>query len=123
MTLTAVWSEDSLAHDPDRSSDPQENRQLCRNQEVMTTTTQPLQAWATKPLGKAARVAMAGIGMAMATMVLMTAAVVESGSWALVLLGVALAATSVRAAWAPTVSRLTALIATVIAIPLSLQIF
>lgn len=89
----------------------------------MTTTTQPLHGWATKPLGKAARVAMAGIGMAMATMVLMTAAVVESGSWALVLLGVALAATSVRAARVPTVSRLTTLMATVIAIPLSLQIF
>lgn len=89
----------------------------------MTTTTQPLQAWATKPLGKAARVAMAGVGMAMATLVLMTSAVVESGSWALVLLGVALAATSVRAAWIPTVSRLSALMATVVAIPLSMQVF
>jgi hypothetical protein len=89
----------------------------------MTTTAQPLQAWATKPLGKAARIALAGIGMAMATLTLMTAAVAESASWALVLLGVGLAATSVRAAWVPSVPRLIALMATVIAIPLSLQVF
>lgn len=74
-------------------------------------------------MGKVARLAIAAVGMSAATLVLMTSAVVESGSWALVLLGVALAATSVRAAWIPSVSRLAALTATTIAIPLSIQIF
>lgn len=89
----------------------------------MTTTSPELQAWATKPVGKVARIVMAAIGMSVATLVLMTSAVVDRGSWALVLLGVGLAATSVRAAWAPSVSRLTALTATLIAIPLSQQLF
>lgn len=91
--------------------------------EVMTTTSPVLQAWATRPLGKAARIAIAAMGMSMAVLVLTTSAIVESGSWALVLLGVGLAATSVRAAWIPSVSRLAALTATVIAILLSIQIF
>jgi hypothetical protein len=61
--------------------------------------------------------------MVMATMVLTAAAVVESASWTLVLLGVALAAASVRAARVPTGSRLAVLMAVVIALPLTLQIF
>lgn len=89
----------------------------------MTTSTPVLQLWATRPLGKAARIAMAAIGMLMATLVLTTAAVVDNGSWALVLLGVGLAAASVRAARLPTVSRLVALAAVAVAIPLSLQVF
>jgi hypothetical protein len=89
----------------------------------MTTTSPALQAWAVTGVGKVARIAMAAIGMSVATMALTTSAAVDTGSWALVLLGVALAATSVRAAWTPSVSRLTALTVTMIAIPLSLQIF
>ena len=89
----------------------------------MTTASPSLETWATKPLGKVVRIAMAAMGMSLATLALMTSALVDSGSWALVLLGVALAATSVRAAWVPSVSRLTVLLATVIAIPLSLKIF
>lgn len=89
----------------------------------MTTANPTLQAWATKPLGKAARIAIAVGGMALATLVLTSAAVVETGSWALVLLGVALVAAAVRAARIPTGSRLVALMAIVIAIPLSLQVF
>ena len=58
----------------------------------------------------------------MATLVLMTAAAVDSGSWAQVLLGVALATTSVRAAILPATPRLVALTAIVVAIPLSLQV-
>lgn len=90
---------------------------------VMTTTSPALRSWATKPLGKATRLALAVLGMSLATGVLMASAVVDSGSWALVLLGVALAATAVRAAWSPSVARLMTLGATIIAIPLSIQIF
>jgi multisubunit Na+/H+ antiporter MnhF subunit len=53
----------------------------------------------------------------------MNAALVDSGSWALVILGVALAAASVRVAQSPNLSRIIALGATTVAIPLSLQIF
>jgi hypothetical protein len=90
---------------------------------TMTATPSTLQTWATKPLGKVARGAIAVLGMTMATLVLMTSAVVDSGSWALVLLGVALAANSVRAARIPSLARLTAVMATVLAIPLTLQVF
>lgn len=89
----------------------------------MTTATPTLQDWATRPFGKATRAAMGAGGMALATLVLMTAAVVETGSWALVLLGVALAAAAVRAARVPSTARLAVLTATVLAIPLSLQVF
>lgn len=90
---------------------------------MMTTVNPPLQAWATKPLGKAARVAIAVGGMALAVLVLMTASVVETGAWALVLLGVALVAAAVRAARVPSGSRMAALMLIVIAIPFSLQVF
>jgi hypothetical protein len=90
---------------------------------VVTTSTQVLQTWAVRPFGKAARLALAILGMVMATMVLTTAAVVDSGSWAQVLLGVTLAVTSVRAALVPATPRLIALAAVVVAIPLSLQVF
>jgi len=79
--------------------------------------------WATQPLGKVVRTAVATSGMVMATLVLMNAAVIDSGSWALVVLGVALAATSIRAARVPSASRLAILTAVVLAIPISLQIF
>lgn len=89
----------------------------------MTTSTPAIHAWATRPLGKAARISMAALGMVMSTLVLTGAAVVDSGSWALVILGVALATTSVRAAHVPNTSRLLTLTAVAVAIPLSLQIF
>lgn len=66
---------------------------------------------------------MAVAGMALATIVLTYAAVAETGSWALILLGVALAALAVRAAHHPTLFRLGVLAATVVAIPLSIQMF
>lgn len=81
----------------------------------MTASTSALKTWALRPIGKVARVALASLGMVFATMVLTSAAFVESGSWALVLIGVAIAATSVRAAQDPTIGRLAAMGATVAA--------
>lgn len=89
----------------------------------MTASTPVLNDWAERPMGKVARAAVAITGMAFATLVLMNAALVSSGAWALVLLGVATAATSVRVAQRPSVSRLAALGAVILAIPLSLQLF
>lgn len=89
----------------------------------MTALNPAIQAWATRPAGKAVRIAIAALGMATATLILMTAALVTTGSWALVLLGVGLAATSVRAALTPTTPRLLTVAAILIAIPLTIQAF
>lgn len=89
----------------------------------MTAINPAIQAWAARPAGKAVRIAIATLGMATSTLVLMTAALVTTGSWALVLLGVGLAATSVRAALAPTTPRLLTVATIIIAIPLTLQAF
>lgn len=89
----------------------------------MTTISPVISAWATHPMGKAARIFIAAAGMTTATLVLMTASVVTSGSWALVVFGIALAATSVRAARVPTTPRLAFLAANLIAIPLAVNIF
>jgi hydrogenase maturation factor len=89
----------------------------------MTASTTSMKTWAVKPFGKATRVALASLGMIFATMVLTSAAVVETGSWALVLVGVAIAATSVRAARELTMARLAGLGAALLAIPITLQIF
>ena len=89
----------------------------------MTALTQTAEAWATHPAGKAARIFIACAGLVTATLVMMTASVVDSGSWALVLLGVALAASSVRAARLPTTGRLALVAAALIAIPIAIRMF
>lgn len=89
----------------------------------MTASTEQLQDWPSSLVGKVARGAIAVTGMAFAVLVLMNAALVDTGSWALVVLGVALAAASVRVAQSPNLARIIALGATTVAIPLSLQIF
>ena len=89
----------------------------------MTASAAALETWTARPLGKALRLALGVLGMVFATIVLGTAVLVERGSWALVLLGVAVAATSVRAAQNLTVSRLSALAAVLLAVPLSFQVF
>ena len=90
---------------------------------LMTATSHRSSAWASHPAGKAVRIFIAVTGMITATFVLMTASLVSSGSWALVLLGVGLAASSVRAARVPTSFRLALVGAALIAIPLSIQFF
>lgn len=84
----------------------------------MTTSELVLENWATQPLGKAARISIAVGGMLTATLVLLMATMLSQGTWLFVLVGVALAATSVRAARYPTLLRLTAVAANLIAIPL-----
>lgn len=89
----------------------------------MTASTQTLDDWGARPLGKITRGAVAVLGSTFAVLVLMIAGLVESGSWALVVLGVALAATSIRAAQQLTLTRILVLGATILAIPLAVQIF
>lgn len=88
----------------------------------MTVSDIALDDWAIKPLGKAARIAVATGGMITATLVLLMATMLQEGAWLFVLIGVALAATSVRAAKIPTLIRLGAVAANLIAIPLLAQI-
>ncbi len=82
---------------------------------VSTITT--LNEWAVHPIGKVARVAIAALGLMSATLVLLVATMNSQAAWTLVLLGVALAATSVRAAACPSLIRLTTLAAVMIAVP------
>ena len=88
----------------------------------MTTSNPALDEWATQPLGKAARVAIAVGGMITATLVLLMATMLRDGTWLFVLAGVALAATSVRAARVPNLTRLSVVSANLIIIPLIAQI-
>ena len=87
----------------------------------MATSDLVLESWATQPLGKAARIYIAVGGMVTATLVLLMATMLTQGSWVFVLVGVSLAATSIRAARYPTLVRLTAVAANLIAIPLIAQ--
>jgi hypothetical protein len=73
--------------------------------------------WAAHPLGKAARVAIAALGLMSAVLVLLVATMNSQAAWILVLLGVALAAVSVRSAMHPSLIRLTTLAAIMIAVP------
>lgn len=84
------------------------------------TSISSIQGWATHPIGKAARVAVAIGGAVLATLVMTTAATARSGSWALVLLGVGVAAVSARAARVPSASRLVLLTIAVVAAPVAL---
>ena len=88
----------------------------------MATSDIVTDKWATRPLGKAARIAIAAGGMITATLVLLMATMLTSGAWLFVLVGVALAATSVRAALVPSIMRLGLVAANLIAIPLVAQI-
>ena len=96
-------------------------RTITADTQCMTTVNPAIRAWAARPTGKATRIAIAVVGMASATLVLMSAAVVTSASWALILLGVGLAAASVRAAVLPTAGRLTLAAIAMSAVPFVIQ--
>ena len=89
---------------------------------MSTSEATALHEWATHPLGKAARIAIAVTGLATAALVLLLATLGSNAVWFMVLLGVALAATSIRAAMHPTLIRLTTLAAVMVAVPIVGQI-
>lgn len=89
----------------------------------MTASTPALQTWAEHPMGFTVRVAIAVTGMITAILVLMMSALIPEASWQLVVLGIALAAASVRAARVPSAVRLGIAAAVLIAVPLSIQLF
>jgi len=63
------------------------------------------------------------LGLASAILVLLVATMNEQAAWIMVLLGVGLAAVSVRAALKPDLIRLTTLVAIMIAVPYVSQTF
>lgn len=88
----------------------------------MTTADLLLSDWASTTAGKTARIAIAAVGMITAVMTLMLAPLVDQASWVLVLAGVSLVATSVRAARLPTLVRLMGLAVNLALIPLLAQL-
>ena len=79
------------------------------------STISTMSEWPAHPLGKAVRIALAFFGLAMASLVLLLALSGTNSAWAMVLLGVALAVTSVRAAVNPSLTRLSILALTMLA--------
>jgi hypothetical protein len=88
----------------------------------MTALQSTFTNWEVTPLGKVARGAIAVLGVITAILTLMLSAVMDGGAWATLLAGVALAATSARAAKNPSLARLTAVAANLILIPLLMRL-
>lgn len=88
----------------------------------MTAIESRLEPWTLTSLGKMTRFTIGLLGVITATLVLMIAAVIDGGSWLLILAGVALAANSARAAKYPSVTRLTTVAANLIVIPLLMRL-
>ena len=78
--------------------------------------------WEVTPLGKVARAAIGVLGVITAALTLMLATAMDTGAWMTLLAGVALAATSARAAREPSLVRLTAVTANLILIPLLMRL-
>lgn len=78
--------------------------------------------WATNPLGKTVRIGIAVAGLATSAVVLLLATLTSSAVWFIVLLGVSLAASSIRAALHPSVTRLATVTAVIVTIPIVLRL-
>jgi hypothetical protein len=89
---------------------------------MTTTDAILLNEWASRPIGKAARIAIAVTGLITSTLVLLLATLGSDAAWVMVLSGVALAATSIRAASHPTMIRLITLAGAMVVIPIVGQI-
>lgn len=87
----------------------------CRNIRDMTASIATVGEWVNHPLGKMARIALAGLGLLTAMLSLLLALTLPNGTL-LVLLGAALAANSSRAAAFPSLGRLAVMTANIVAI-------
>ncbi len=84
---------------------------------MTTATITSIDQWASHPMGKAARVAIAVLGLMSSILVLLVATMSGQASWTLILLGITLCGVSIRAALRPSLIRLTMLAAVMVAIP------
>jgi hypothetical protein len=73
--------------------------------------------WSAHPLGRAARIGIATIGLGTAVLLLLTATILPGATWPLIVTGAALAAITVRAAERPTLVRLGLLAAVTVLAP------
>lgn len=78
--------------------------------------------WAAHPIGKVTRALIAVVGVILATLVMLLATLGAQNVWILILIGVALAATSIRAAMEPNAIRLTTLAVVLVAVPIVSQV-
>jgi hypothetical protein len=78
--------------------------------------------WAAHPIGKVTRALIAVVGVIVATLVLLLATLGAQNAWIPILIGVALAATSIRAAMEPNAIRLTTLAVVLMTVPIVGQI-
>ncbi len=85
----------------------------------MNTSTVFREDWVSHPVGKALRGLIAVGGLITATLVVLLATFGTRWIWVLVLLGLTLGATAVRAAIQPTMTRLAIVFASMVAIPMA----
>ena len=78
--------------------------------------------WTAHPIGKVTRALIAVVGVIVATLVMLLATFGAQNAWILILVGVALAATSIRAAMEPNAIRLTTLAVVLMAVPVVGQV-
>lgn len=78
--------------------------------------------WTAHPIGKVTRALIAVVGVIVATLVMLLATLGAQNAWILILVGVALAATSIRAAMEPNAMRLTTLAVVLMAVPIVGQV-
>lgn len=79
--------------------------------------------WAAHPVGKVTRALIGVVGVIVATLVLLLATLGAQNVWIPVLIGVALAGASIRAAMSPSAIRLATLAAVLLAVPVVSQAF
>ncbi|MEX1125063.1 MAG: hypothetical protein WEE53_05305 [Acidimicrobiia bacterium] len=89
---------------------------------MTASTAEFVNDWSTHPIGKVTRALIAVAGIILATLVLLLATLGAQNVWILVLIGVSLAATSIRAAMEPNAIRLSTLAVVVLALPVVSQI-
>ncbi len=89
---------------------------------MTASTAEFLTDWTAHPIGKVTRALIAVVGVIVATLVMLLATLGAQNPWILTLVGVALAATSIRAAMEPSAIRLTTLGVVLMAVPIVGQV-
>ena len=78
--------------------------------------------WTVHPIGKVTRALIAMVGVIVATLVLLLASLGAANVWILIMVGLALAGTSIRAAMKPSAIRLASLAVVLVVVPYAGQI-
>lgn len=95
---------------------------IAENRPMTASTAEFFADWTVHPIGKVTRALIAVVGVIVATLVLLLASLGAQNVWILILVGIALAGTSVRAAMNPSAIRLATLAVVLVAVPIASQI-